>query len=131
MIERHSNPRKQGDAGMGVSIGWFACNGYTVCVPLTDSQRYDLVVDNGNGLKRVSVKTTTAREIQGKSHPYKVGLRTIGSNMYRTKISRFDPLECELLFVVCGDGTKYLIPSSEITVINTLTLSSACDKYKL
>jgi hypothetical protein len=33
-----TNPRKQVDVGLGRAIGWFASNGYTVALPLTDSQ---------------------------------------------------------------------------------------------
>ncbi len=113
---------------MGVSIGWFASHGYTVCVPLTDSQRYDLVVDNGTGLLRVAVRTTTMKSNGGK---FMVGLRTIGSNMYRTKITRLDPDEVDLLFVVCADLTMYMIPSKEITVTNTITLSNGYEKYRV
>lgn len=61
---------------MGIAIGWFACHGFTVCVPLTDSQPYDLVVDGGEGLKRVAVRTTT----QKRGQTYLVGLRTQGGN---------------------------------------------------
>lgn len=47
MLRQH-NPKKQGDAGLGVAIGWFTTHGYTMSVPLTDSQDYDLIVDDGN-----------------------------------------------------------------------------------
>ena len=128
MIKRNANPRKQGDAGLGVAICWFAGNGYTVCVPLTDSQRYDLVVENGSGLFRVSVKTSTQKSTSGR---YMVGLRTIGSNMYRTTIKKFDASEYEYLFAACEDGTRYLIPATAIESGNTITLSGRYEKYKI
>ena len=127
MIVRTKNPRKQGDAGMGVAIGWFSANGYTVAIPLTDSQRYDLIVDDGS-LKKVSVRTTTMKSESGF---FQVGLRTIGSNMYRTKIVKFNPSEIDLLFVVCEDETKYLIPATDIKVTNNITLNANWDKYKV
>ena len=34
-MDKCKNSKKQGDVGMGVAIGWFAADGYTVCVPLT------------------------------------------------------------------------------------------------
>jgi hypothetical protein len=128
MIEKNANPRKQGDAGMGVAIGWFACHGYTVCVPLTDSQRFDLVVDDGNGLKKVGVRTTTYKKPSG---AYAVGLRTIGSNMYRTKIQLFDSLEIDFLFAVCGNGDQYFIPAVEISSVNNIVLSGKYLKFKV
>jgi hypothetical protein len=60
-----ANPRKQGDVGLGSAVGWFAANGYTVSLPLTDSQDYDVVVDDGEGLARVQVRTTRHRQANG------------------------------------------------------------------
>ena len=53
-----SNSKKQGDVGLGMSIGWFASQGYTVSLPLTDSQDYDLVVEIEGVLRKVQVKTS-------------------------------------------------------------------------
>jgi hypothetical protein len=43
MLTGHKNTKKQGDVGL--AIGWFTSQGHTVCVHLTDSQDYDLVVE--------------------------------------------------------------------------------------
>lgn len=109
---------------MGVAIGWFACAGWTVCVPLTDSQPYDLVVDAGDGvLCRVSVRTSTQRQPKGQ---YEVGLRTQGGNhTQRAKVRHFDPAIVDILFVACDDGTKYLIPSAAITNRSSLTVGGS------
>ena len=53
------NTKKQGDIGLGQAIGYFTSLGFTVSVPLTDSQEYDLIVDNGFSLNRVQVKRCT------------------------------------------------------------------------
>jgi PD-(D/E)XK endonuclease len=114
---------------MGIAIGWFACAGYTVCVPLTDSQHYDLVVDDGvNGLQRVSVKTATGRR---RNDSYVVGLRTIGSNSTGWKIRHFDGSLAELLFVACDNGDRYVIPTAELTATNEITLSGKYEKYRV
>jgi len=55
----YKNSKKQGDAGLGVAIGWYATKGTTVCLPLTDSQSYDLIADEDDKLKKVQVKTST------------------------------------------------------------------------
>jgi hypothetical protein len=39
------NSKKQGDWGLGSAIAWFTAQGYTVALPITDSQHYDLIVD--------------------------------------------------------------------------------------
>jgi hypothetical protein len=129
IFARTANPRKQGDAGMGIAISWFACAGYTVCVPLTDSQHYDLVVDDEvNGLQRVSVKTATG---QRRSGHYVVGLRTIGSNSKGWKIRHFDRSLTEILFVACGNGDRYVIPTAEFTATNEISLCSKYEKYRV
>jgi PD-(D/E)XK nuclease superfamily protein len=127
---RTHNPRKQGDSGMGIAIGWFACQGWTVCVPLTDSQPYDLVVDDGaHGLQRVSVRTSTLKLVSGS---YEVGLRTRGGNhTQRTKNKHFDPKLVELLFVACEDGSKYLIPAQEINSRSSITVGRKHQQYRV
>lgn len=54
---RRANPRRQGEIGLGAAIAWFSRVGYLVSVPLCDNQPYDLVVDNGERLLKVQVKT--------------------------------------------------------------------------
>lgn len=128
VFARHVNPRKQGDAGMGIAIGWFACAGYTVCLPLTDSQPYDLIVDDGqHGLQRVSVKSTT----QLKREIYQVGLRTQGGNKSQFTIRHFDNLGVELLFVACGNGDRYLIPASEIVSRSYIALGQKYSRFRV
>lgn len=118
-IQRTSNPRKQGDAGLGLAIGWFASAGYTVCVPLTDSQDYDLIIDDGT-LKRVQVRTCTAEERSG---IYSVGLRVKGGNRSGTgKTKHFDSTKVEAVFAVLGNGDMYFVPSSKITAKSVLSL---------
>jgi hypothetical protein len=51
------NSRKQGDAGLGQAIAWFTMKGYAVCIPLTDNQDYDLVVEIDGALRKVQVKS--------------------------------------------------------------------------
>jgi hypothetical protein len=128
VFARHVNPRKQGDAGMGIAIGWFACAGYTVCLPLTDSQPYDLIVDDGeHGLQRVSVKSTT----QLKLGLYQVGLRTQGGNRSQFTIRHFDNLGVELLFIACSDGGRYLIPAAKITSKSYIQLGAKYAQYRV
>lgn len=113
---------------MGIAIGWFACTGYTVCLPLTDSQPYDLIVDDGeHGLQRVSVKSTTAIR-RGR---YEVGLRTQGGNKTQFTIRHFDNLGVELLFVACANGDRYLIPAVEVSSRSYITLGSKYLRFRV
>ena len=58
MFENAINSKKQGDIGMCYAIAYFSKLGYTISIPITDSQDYDLIIDNGIELLKVQVKTT-------------------------------------------------------------------------
>lgn len=114
------NTKKQGDAGIGIAVGWFAANGHTVAIPLTDSQDYDLVVDL-DGLKRVQVKTTTYKEPSGN---FFVSLTVKGGNRSgKGKIKRFDSSRVDYIFIVTAAGENYLIPANKCG--QTLTLNAS------
>jgi len=106
---KQRNSKKQGDVGIGIAIGWFVANGYTVSIPLTDSQDYDLVVETDGVLKKVQVKTSTYQAYSG---VYSVELRTKGGNRTGTgRTKSFAQCTSDLLFILTGDGCKYLIPT--------------------
>lgn len=135
LFERGCNSRHQGDAGMGIAIAWFACNGYTVCVPLTDSQRYDLVVgDNADSpqiLQRVQVKSATKRNRNGPG--FEVDLRTHGGNRSQPadKIKLLSIDDADLLFVVSHDGERYLIPVAALMSRTTIVIPGKYASYRL
>jgi len=124
-MENFKNSKKQGDMGLGVAIGYFTSVGYTVGIPLTDSQDYDLIIDDGNHLGRVQVKTTSY-----KRRSYEVNLSIKGGN--RTgigKIKKFDSLNCDYLFVVTENLDKYFIPSTKLIARYILVLGPKYKKY--
>lgn len=123
-LSEHKNPGKQGDAGLGVAIGWFASNGWTVCVPLTDSQEYDLIVDNGSGLKKIQVKTS--RYICSKARAPKVELRT---KCGAWKTVKFFTENVDYLFIVTDRG-NYLIPRDKITARTGIVLTKKYAEYQ-
>jgi hypothetical protein len=123
----HANTRLQGDAGMGIAIAYFSRIGVRIGIPLTDSQPYDLMIDDGGSLARVQVRTTTVRE--GRS--YVVGLKTVGGNKTQLITKVFDPSAYEWLFVVCGDATAYLIPATAISARYSIFLGRRYEQYRL
>ena len=88
---------KQGNIGLGQAIAYYMSKGYIVALPINDTQPYDLVVDklDGNGLQRVSVKTT--RFIERKS--YVVQLGNTGGSSGNNKIRFFDNNTSDLIFI--------------------------------
>jgi hypothetical protein len=123
----HANTRLQGDAGLGIAIAYFSRIGVRVGIPLTDSQPYDLMIDDSQQLSRVQVRTTTNRE--GRS--YVVGLKTVGGNKTQLITKVFDPSAYEWLFVVCGDATVYLIPTTAITARYSIFLGRKYEAFRL
>jgi hypothetical protein len=129
MFSNIKNPNKQGDAGMGIAIGWFASNGYCVSIPLTDSQDYDLVVEINNVLKKVQVKTTTSKT---KYKIYKANLRVNGGNRSGTgKTKKFDWKSVDYLFIVTNNNDKYIIPTFPTMPKNSIALGEQYQQYKV
>lgn len=127
----HKNSNKQGDAGLGIAIAWYTGNGYTVSIPLTDSQDYDLIVDN-DGLKRVQVKTSITRKYEHRDDVWTVSLRTCGGNRRGpgpAKFKLFDIEKVDELFVITGDMLKYKIPTNIITVKSCITVGNKYRQY--
>lgn len=95
------NSKKQGDIGLGVAIGYFVRNGYVVSIPLTDSQDYDLIVDNGNKLLKVQVKTTGYKTDYG---VYNCSLTVKGGNRSGTgKTKKISLDSFDLLFILTSE----------------------------
>lgn len=49
-----TNNQQKGNAGLSLAIGYFGSNGYTVSVPLNDTQWYDLVIEKMEFSKQFS-----------------------------------------------------------------------------
>ena len=124
-----ANPRKQGNAGLGIAIAYLSRIGVDVAIPLTDTQRYDLIISHSEGMERVQVKTTTGRD--ARYGHYRVSVQCIGRNNTGTVRRKFDQGDYEWLFVVCGDACCYMIPSSVITARTIFYLTSRYDPYML
>ena len=102
--------------------------GYTVCIPLSESSDYDLVVEVGGELKKVQVKTT--RHLKGDA--YQVELRTMGGNQSWSGVSKkFEDGRADLLFVLTDRGDRYLIPCKDLTSKTNFVLTGKFDKYRL
>lgn len=97
--------------------------------PVTDSQDYDLVVDNGTRLFKVQVKTTKSISPSGN---YIVSLRTIGGNRSGTgKCKDFSENSSDLLFALTDSGDCYSIPKSEISAVSSVALGERYLPYRV
>lgn len=114
------NTNQLGNIGLGKAIAYFTGRGHSVSVPLTDSQKYDLIVDIDGLLKRVQVKYTSRLSKNNKY--FLVGLRTVTVKSKVKTISRnYVPGDFDLLFVVTPQG-DFVVDSEDITTTNTYQL---------
>lgn len=95
------NTRKQGAIAVAKAIAWFTRNGYNVSIPVSETQRYDLIVERGGTCYRVEVKSTTNRDVD---------LRTNGGNQSGHGVSNILSTEdAELLYASTADG-EFILP---------------------
>ncbi|QKN84759.1 hypothetical protein KNV05_gp196 [Vibrio phage River4] len=112
MFKNANTPKQQGDIGEAAAILVFTKLGYIVSKPLVDNSPYDLIVDNGDGLKRVQVKTST-RTRNGKA--FEVKLETCGRTTKQHYSKARKDGDYDLLFVLLGDGRQFAIPETALS----------------
>ena len=121
---------KQGNIGVSYAIAYYSSLGYTISIPLTDTQDYDLVVDNGEKLLRVQVKTTISKSKN--SNNYQLNLRVTGGN--RSGIGKnklFSENHCDLVFAMTENLEFYSIPRDKITSNTSISLGDKWKPYKV
>jgi Holliday junction resolvase-like predicted endonuclease len=113
---RAINRRQQGDLGEASAIEWFSRLGATILLPFGHSPDYDLIVDVEGRILRVQVKTCTCNDRRSDgSTRWSVQLATNGGNQSWTGVAKvFDPSRFDVLFVIVGDGRRWLIPADAI-----------------
>ena len=119
--------KEKGNSGLGMAIAYFTTNGYTVSIPLNDTQDYDLIVEKENKLQRVQVKSTGCI---GKGGNYQVALKSCGGTRGKTYKTVIET-NIELIFILTEQKEMYLIPVEKIKNVSTLSLCSKYEEYKL
>lgn len=114
--------KEKGNTSLGIAIAYYSSNGYTVSIPLNDTQDYDLVVDKDNVLKKVQVKSTACKTKYGN---YQLALKSCGGTK-GTTYKTVTETKIDELFILTEDLKMYILPISEIKNKSTLTI---CDKY--
>lgn len=128
MFSNCINYKKQGDMGMCYAIAYYSKLGWTISIPITDSQDYDLIVDTGTRLLKVQVKTTSQISEHG---IYTVSLRTCGGNKSGYNAKTFEDNKSDLLFVLTNNGDCYSIPRDVITSKSAINLGEKILPYKV
>lgn len=119
--------KEKGNTSLGIAIAYYSSNGYTVSIPLNDTQDYDLIVDKNNNLKKVQVKSTSCKTKYGN---YQVALKSCGSTKgttYKTVIET----SIDEVFILTEDMGIYILPIKEINNKSTLNICKKYEKYKV
>lgn len=119
--------KEKGNSALGIAIAYFTINGYTVSIPLNDTQDYDLVIEKDGYLKAVQVKSTGCKT---KNKIYQVALKSCGGTKGKTYKTIIDT-NIDLVFIVDAEMNLYLIPRRELQNRSTLNLCEKYQKYKV
>jgi PD-(D/E)XK endonuclease len=93
--------QRKGDIAVARAAYTFMLLGHDVSRPLTESARYDLIVDTGTSLFRVQVRYCGP----GRDVP----LRRIHSNSQGYVVKKTEAGAYDWLYVLTGDGREYLV----------------------
>lgn len=118
----------QGNMGLGKAIEYFTSYGYTIAIPLNDTQKYDLIVDINNKLSRISVKTS--RHLS-ENNTYEVNLRNCGGASGKNIVRHFDKNSCDYIFIYTGNNKIYLIPTEKIDAKNSIMVGKKYIEYEV
>ena len=122
-----SSNKDKGNSGLGIAIAYYSTNGYTVSIPLNDTQDYDLIVDKENILKKVQVKATSCRT---KYDKYQVALKSCGGNKGKTYKTVVDT-KVDYLFIATDKADMFIIPIEELKNKSTINICDKTEKYRV
>ena len=114
--------RKQiGRIGLSMAINYFTCQGYTVSLPMNDTQWYDLIVEKDGVFQTVQCKATQTATGE-------IDFRSKGG----TKGVEYDNLlnhsHLNWLFCVNKDLNMWLFPCEELPKQKHITLKTEPNK---
>lgn len=98
--------KDKGRAGMSMGIAYFGANGYTVSIPLNDTQWYDFIAEKDGKFYTIQCKATGSKDNA-------ISLRSSGG----TKGSVYDNIlnhEVDLLFCLDKDKNMFIIPVEDL-----------------
>ena len=119
--------KEKGNTSLGIAIAYYSSNGYTVSIPLNDTQDYDLIVDKDNIVKKVQVKSTGCKTKYGN---YQVALKSCGGNKGKTYKTLIET-DVDELFILTENLKMYTLPIKEIKNKSTLNICNKYDKYRV
>lgn len=114
------NNKNKGRTGLALGIAYYGANGYTVCMPLNDTQWYDFLIEKDGIIQTVQCKATASKN-------HTIDFRSTGG----TNGAEYDNVlkhDLDILFCIdCLTNTLYSIPLQDIKQSknsNTITLKT-------
>ena len=98
-----------------MAINYFTCQGYTILLPMNDTQWYDLVIEKDGKFETVQCKAT-------QTESGVVDFRSTGGTKGTVYDNLLDHSELDYLFCVNKSLDMWLIPVKDITNKRQLTL---------
>jgi len=99
--------REIGRIGLSMAINYFTIQGYTISLPLNDTQWYDMVVEKDNQFYTVQCKATMTEDGA-------ISLKSCGGTSGVAYDSILNHPELDYLFCVNKDFECWLIPVADI-----------------
>jgi len=102
------NTKRVGNGSEAWCLAKFVSLGWIVLLPFGDNERYDLVIERGNGFETIQVKTGRLSNGCIQFNAYS-SVGRVGNGTFRSYVGEVD------LFAVYHDGCVYLVPVQEVT----------------
>jgi len=124
LFEKATSTKKQGGIGEARAIYEYTNLGYSVWIPVSDNNKFDLIIEKDGVCLRVQVKTSSCLEHNANPNSYSVTIdsRTGARGHYRPR----EDGDYDILFAMVKDGRCWSIPvealgetRTKITVGNT------------
>ena len=104
---KNENNKDRGRIGLSMAINYFSCQGYTVSVPLNDTQWYDLIIEKEGKFETVQCKCTA-------TDTGTIDFRSTGGTKGSTYDNILNHSELDWLFCVDKKLNMFCIPMKDI-----------------
>ena len=101
------NRKTIGRIGLSMAINYYTCQGYTISIPLNDTQWYDLIIEKDGQFKTVQCKAT-------QTEGGEIDFRSTGGTKGSTYDNILNHSELDYLFCVDKNFNMFNIPMSAI-----------------
>ena len=117
------NRKQTGRTGLSMAITYFTLQGYTVSLPMNDTQWYDLIVEKDDNFFTVQCKAT-------KTDDNTINLRSKGGTKGVTYDNVLNHPKLDYLFCVDNALQMWLIPVKDIITTNKISLRTTPNTNK-